>query len=209
MEYRKYGISVRVSGVYKITNNITGEFYVGASVSVASRISNHLNRDARKYKGKHRFYDDILKYGKENFSWELLEECPKENLLEREQYWYDTLKPTYNKERPHEPGKMTDVAKENWLKSCRTPEHKAKMKVIHESAEFKAKCKDIQRKRMKAVVMKALTGEIMGKFESIMDASRWLDEHTEYKGKNKASKIKAVCDGERPSAFGYRWEYKD
>ena len=28
------------------------------------------------------------------------------------------------------------------------------------------------------------------------------------KGKNKTSKIKSVCDGERKSAFGYSWRYK-
>lgn len=201
-----YNIPQHVSGVYKITNDITGELCVGASVSVARRISTHLNRDARKYKGKHRFYDDILKYGKENFSWELLEECPKENLLEREQYWYDTLKPTYNKERPHKPGEMSETVKDNIRRTCHSEEYIAKMKVIHDSAEFRAKVTEIQRKRMKAVVMTGKDGSIM-EFESFMQASRWLDEHTDYKAKNKASKIKDVCDGKRPSAFGYEWKY--
>ena len=44
-------------------------------------------------------------------------------------------------------------------------------------------------------------------FECLRDASRYITENTNYKGKNKTSKIKAVCDGERTSAYSYQWEY--
>lgn len=40
------------------------------------------------------------------------------------------------------------------------------------------------------------------------EAGRWIKENTKYKSKNPVSKIKAVCDGERPTAFGYKWRYK-
>jgi group I intron endonuclease len=36
------------------------------------------------------------KYGYSNFSLEILEYCDKKNLLEREQYYLDSLNPTYN-----------------------------------------------------------------------------------------------------------------
>ena len=35
-------------------------------------------------------------------------------------------------------------------------------------------------------------------FISLQEASRYITENTNFKGKNKTSKIKAVCDGERP-----------
>jgi group I intron endonuclease len=38
----------------------------------------------------------LLKYGYSNFRVEILEYCEKENLLEREQYYLDKLKPEYN-----------------------------------------------------------------------------------------------------------------
>ena len=41
----KYGIGYKVSGVYKITNKITGDFYIGSSVKVVNRLSNHFNRE--------------------------------------------------------------------------------------------------------------------------------------------------------------------
>ncbi|WP_165571638.1 GIY-YIG nuclease family protein, partial [Cytobacillus praedii] len=77
-----------ISGVYKITNLHNGKFYVGASVDIDMRYTTHMGRDARKYKD-HPFYIDIMKYGKENFKIEILEECDRSKLLEREQYYYD------------------------------------------------------------------------------------------------------------------------
>lgn len=38
----------------------------------------------------------LLKYGHENFTLEILECCPISELLEREQYYLDFLKPDYN-----------------------------------------------------------------------------------------------------------------
>lgn len=38
----------------------------------------------------------LLKYGFSNFTLEILEYCDKNNVLEREQYYMDILKPQYN-----------------------------------------------------------------------------------------------------------------
>lgn len=38
----------------------------------------------------------MIKYGYAKFSLEVLEYCPVENILEREQYYLDLLKPKYN-----------------------------------------------------------------------------------------------------------------
>ena len=44
-------------------------------------------------------------------------------------------------------------------------------------------------------------------FDSMMACSKWLNDNTKYTSKNKVSKIKAVCDGERKSAFGFKYSY--
>ncbi|MPN37003.1 hypothetical protein SDC9_184515 [bioreactor metagenome] len=49
--------------------------------------------------------------------------------------------------------------------------------------------------------------EIVNESESLSDAGRWVVNNTNFKSKNPTSKIKAVCDGERKSAFGYTWSY--
>jgi hypothetical protein len=41
-------------------------------------------------------YKALLKYGYSNFSLEILEYCEEKDLLAREQYYLDTLKPEYN-----------------------------------------------------------------------------------------------------------------
>lgn len=38
----------------------------------------------------------LLKHGFSNFTLEILEYCDKNNVLEREQYYMDILKPPYN-----------------------------------------------------------------------------------------------------------------
>ena len=41
-------------------------------------------------------YKSLLAYGYENFTLEILEYCDPAFILEREQYYLDTLKPEYN-----------------------------------------------------------------------------------------------------------------
>jgi len=72
------------SGVYKITNKLNGKFYVGSA-------KNCFNRWSKKY--NNHLESAFLKYGKENFIFEIVEECEEDKLIEREQYWLDNLKP--------------------------------------------------------------------------------------------------------------------
>ena len=51
---------------------------------------NELNRNPRPIQ------DALVKYGHKNFKLEILEYCPKTELLEKEQYYLDLLIPDYN-----------------------------------------------------------------------------------------------------------------
>ena len=82
------------SGVYKITNNITGEFYIGSSCNIKQRWSQHRNPAAQKRQPNSKLYKDMASYGLDNFTIEVIEET--DNLKEREQYWIEQLKPSYN-----------------------------------------------------------------------------------------------------------------
>ena len=88
------------SGIYKVTNTKTNEIYIGKSVKIADRFSNHI-KSAYGLEGvaESQFQRALKKYGIDMFTWELLEECPKENLSEREKYYivfYGTKKYGYN-----------------------------------------------------------------------------------------------------------------
>lgn len=202
----KYGVPFGVSGVYSVTCKTTGKTYVGASVLVSSRLSTHFGRDARKYTHRE-FYQDITKYGLEGFECKLLEECPKENLLEREQFWYDKLKPEYNNIRPVEEPFLDDYVREQSRLKSQTPEKIAERKALFNSPEYVELFRNMHTEKMKPVTMTDLEGNYIDNFISMQAASRWLDENTVYTGKNKTSKIKEVADGERRMAYGFKFYY--
>lgn len=88
------------SGIYKITNIETQEIYIGKSVNVATRWVNHI-KSACGLEGvaDSQFQRALKKYGIENWTFELLEEVPKDKLTEREKFYiqmYDTTKYGYN-----------------------------------------------------------------------------------------------------------------
>lgn len=87
-------------GIYKVINIETNEVYIGKSVKVADRFINHI-KSACGLEGvaESQFQRALKKYGVDCFTWELLEECPKENLTEREKYYimfYGTKEYGYN-----------------------------------------------------------------------------------------------------------------
>lgn len=85
--------------IYKITNRVNGKVYVGQTrFTVEHRFKQH----CKNFNIEHRqqpLYHAFAKYGIDNFSVEALEECPVENLNEREMYWiayYNSFKKGYN-----------------------------------------------------------------------------------------------------------------
>lgn len=69
-------------GIYKITNKITGKGYIGQSIHIERRWEEHCRPSSSSLISK-----SIHKYGKINFSFEILEECQEEDLDFLEQYW--------------------------------------------------------------------------------------------------------------------------
>lgn len=86
------------AGVYKWTNKITGKSYIGSSINLGSRIKDYFNYSfLTLVKNKNMIiYKSLLKYGYSNFNLEILEYCRKNNIIKREQYYMDLIKPEYN-----------------------------------------------------------------------------------------------------------------
>lgn len=84
-------------GIYKITNKINGKIYIGRSIDIKRRIQGHLNRNYDNYNHKHGNLDrDIALYGKENFSWSIINICKKEELDRFEEFYialFDSCNP--------------------------------------------------------------------------------------------------------------------
>lgn len=86
----------RISAVYKIMNTVTGDFYVGSSSNVMKRWADHKCPSTWKNKPNKPLYQDMQKYGVENFRLQLLAPVIPEYLKQVEQELIDMLHPTYN-----------------------------------------------------------------------------------------------------------------
>ena len=87
---------MKISGIYKITNTITGDFYIGSSKDVKRRWRDHKKPSTWNEHPNNPMYIDMRKYGTANFVFEVLEVVEPEELKEAEQKFIETLKPTYN-----------------------------------------------------------------------------------------------------------------
>ena len=78
-------------GIYKIQNQINGKIYIGQSVHIERRWQEHCRASAHSLIAK-----AIHKYGKENFTFEIIEECATDDLDRLEEQYikqYDSLVP--------------------------------------------------------------------------------------------------------------------
>lgn len=86
----------KISAVYRITNTITGDFYIGSSKNVKHRWTTHKSQSTWNEHPNNPMYLDMKKFGVDKFSFQILEEVEIDYLKEVEQQFIETLKPTYN-----------------------------------------------------------------------------------------------------------------
>lgn len=90
-----------MTGIYKITNTITKDTYIGSSKNISKRWKEHSRRIKEPNSPEYNkpLYVAMREFGFDNFQLEIIEEIPeydKEQLHSREQYWIEQLHPTYN-----------------------------------------------------------------------------------------------------------------
>ena len=84
-------------GVYMVKNQITGERYIGQSIIPYNRRSHHFSNWKSESKLTNKLLQEAMqKYGQNSFVFGIIEHCEPEQLLEREQYYINQLKPEYN-----------------------------------------------------------------------------------------------------------------
>lgn len=86
-------------GIYKITNLINNHSYIGLSTHIEDRWKYHKTPYNWEREKNKTLYQAILKYGIDNFKFEILEECSVEELSEKEKFYidkYDTFHNGYN-----------------------------------------------------------------------------------------------------------------
>ena len=208
-------------GVYCIYNKINNKRYIGVSINIGKRIISqkcNLNQSNKK-----RVNDFLIKewheFGSENFDYLVLERIESKDrkfLLERELYWMDFYRTCesefgYNLRRDSSEGmelheltrkKMSASHKKRYEnKEVRLQFGEKSRKFWKENPEVKEQMKrKLQKLHSKYEFHQfdKVTNELIKVWESISDV---MDANPTYKKHN----IYAVCSGEKPSIYGYKW----
>ena len=150
-------------GIYKITNKLNGKVYIGQSRDIDARWRQHINA-----KDNFAIHNAIKKYGKENFKFEVLLECPADmlNIWERDMIaLYDCISPNgYNLT---EGGEGHHLSEETRLKMSNTRKGK------HHSEETKIKISNAR----KGVKLKPHSEETKHKISESHKGKHWKIEN--------------------------------
>lgn len=87
-------------GIYKITNTLNNKCYIGQSINIENRWKQHIY-ESKNLRRHYKIHLALSEFGIENFTFEVLEECPLDTnvLNERERYWikyYNSFEEGYN-----------------------------------------------------------------------------------------------------------------
>ena len=91
-------------GIYKITNTINNKCYIGKSVDLGKRLKRHIKCAKLLDHPNPHLNNSFIKYGTENFTIEIIEECTEDELNDKEKYWinyYKSYDPLYGYNKTH------------------------------------------------------------------------------------------------------------
>lgn len=170
--------------VYKITNTVTGLFYIGSAKRHVYRWRSHLSEMKKGIHGNYKMLRDYKLYGKESFLFEIVEEVKEGGLilLEREQWYIDNIKPTYN---------IAKFVQSGMLGRKHTAKTKALYSLIRKGQKRQPHSEETKQKLREANTGKKATEEAKikmglahkGRICSI-ETRRKLSENCHFKGKD-------------------------
>lgn len=119
---------VKMIGIYKITDKTNQNmFYIGQSNDIERRFKEH---QQKTYEQSRIPFDKYIKEkGKENFFYEILEECSLEQLNEKEKYWIKYYNATESGNQTE--GGFTDVIGSHNPKSKLTEEDVVQIRIAY------------------------------------------------------------------------------
>ena len=179
-----------ICGIYQVTNKINGKKYIGQSIDIERRWSQH-----RYGKGNIILRNAINKYGLDNFEFEILEKINGESkskveltelLTEVEQKWFDLEEP-YLKENGYN---IQTTSKPNL-----TPNRGDHF------GELISKIKINNNHCGKPVCQYDLMGKFIKKWKSAAAVERKLGFHSE--------NISACCLGKQNVSNGFIWRFEN
>ena len=200
-----------VIGIYIIKNTNNGKVYIGQSVNVEYRISNHFSKlKCKRHDNDHlqRAYDKHPSA----FTWELLCTCEQSELDDLEIKYiaeYNSADPEYgyNKQyggqaehrcTPETRKKMSEVKKGKRF----SEEHRKKIGEANRRRKLSEETKrKIGAQQKRAVIQTDLDGNFVARHESIKEATVAV-------GLSSTNSIRNALTGKTVQSAGYGWKYE-
>lgn len=191
--------------IYKATNTINGKVYIGQTIkTVEQRWYEHCFYEHEKCVLLNRA---IEKYGVKAFTIETIEECPNDQLDEKEKYWisyYNSFNTGYNMTLggssgfKFDYGAIVEAYENNPNIADLTKQFQCSHNTILAALETYAIKRKPQEKIIEMIDCQSL--EVIRDFPSVADAARYFN--------GNGSTISAALTGKRHSAYGYYWREK-
>lgn len=205
-------------GIYLIKNLINGKVYIGKSINIARRLRSHKSSlTIRKSKEENsHFIASWHKYGENNFSYIVLEECSIESLKERELHWIKMYNSTdsnigYNKRLDSEGGMIPHIETRKKLSEAQKKrffDPKEREKLGKKTKKFwkdNPDAKDEMARNVKLVKQKKYKFIKLSENEEVIkiydSVEQIIEENKDYKWQN----IYSVCNGYKKRIYGYKW----
>lgn len=201
-------------GIYRITNLLNGKCYIGQSIDIEKRWAEHKSIYNHPRCSNYHIYKAFRKYGIENFSFSVVEECEQSLLNEREKFWiqhFNSFEHGYNMTIG---GNGTELISRSdvydlWDDGFSVADIASQMdcspvtisKIIRGYDKYD-KAESIRRGKLwhrKPVVQYKLDGSHICEFESISSASNSTGVSSD--------SISACCNRRLKSAGGYLWSF--
>ena len=208
----------KICCVYKLTNTLTGRFYVGSTFNLKSRTKYH--RYSHDRNPNRELGADIEKYGWDSFKVEILERCSRDNVRERERFFIESLRAVEVGYNIVKATTYSDFMKEMNAKNWADPAYratrsrqsskvqKARLNDPEYLAEKSAQLKRFTDTLKKPIGMFTKDGELLRTFGGTREAERWLISQGITKSRNASSSIANCANGGRhKSVYGYLWRY--
>lgn len=166
-----------MTGIYKITCKPNNKIYVGQSIDINTRWVAHIRELNGNRHHNTKLQNAWNKYGSENFVFEIVEECSKEKLNDKEKYWiafYDSFNNGYNLTIGGDgtQGKIYTEEQREKKRGVNNPfygkHHKDGWNEYVEQFSMEKTCVSI-------VQVDKNTGKIVNEYKSISDAARTVD----------------------------------
>lgn len=174
------------SGIYKITNQVTGEYYLGSSVNLYFRACQHISKLKKKTHSNRRLQNSYNKYGPESFTIEVIQFTEPTVVRQVEYDLIEKEKPAFNLINDFREYYFDEEVRQRMSEA-----QKALQRTGPNNHESKpVECYDMD-------------GNYVETFESISAALKALGKS----GVAGPGQIGKCLKKERPTAYGYQWKY--